>query len=90
MIDDKQDLASVLRRVQRLLAIAEDGRSNPNEAAPAARMAEAVVIHIGGARRRSLTVGAIGHANGLMAQGREGAGPGSELGCFVLAARAVR
>jgi len=41
--DDKQDLASVLRRVQKLLAIAEDGRANPNEAAAAARMAEAVM-----------------------------------------------
>ena len=43
MTDDKHDLASVLRRVQKLLAIAEDGRANPNEAAAAARMAEAVM-----------------------------------------------
>lgn len=43
MTEDSQDLASVLRRVQKLLAIAEDGRANPNEAAAAARMAEAVM-----------------------------------------------
>jgi hypothetical protein len=38
------------------------------------------VLQIGGSRQRSLTVGAIGHANWLQTQVREGSVSGSELG----------
>ncbi|MEO8298758.1 MAG: DUF2786 domain-containing protein [Burkholderiales bacterium] len=37
------DLQAVMRRVQKLLAIAADGRANPAEAAAAARMAERIM-----------------------------------------------
>lgn len=37
------NMESVLRRVRKLMAIAEDGRANANEAAAAARMAESIM-----------------------------------------------
>jgi hypothetical protein len=43
MSDDKQDLEAVLRRVQKLLAIANDDRANPAEAAAAASQAEKIM-----------------------------------------------
>lgn len=39
----QENLDSVLRRVQKLLAIAQDDRANVNEAAAAARMAESIM-----------------------------------------------
>lgn len=40
---NNQDLEAVLRRVQKLLAIANDSRANPNEAAAAASQAERIM-----------------------------------------------
>lgn len=42
-MSDTPDLESILRRVRKLLAIAEDGRGDPNEAAAAAQQAERIM-----------------------------------------------
>ena len=42
-MSDSPDLESILRRVRKLLAIAEDGRGDPNEAAAAAQQAERIM-----------------------------------------------
>ena len=43
MTSRPEDLAGVLRRIEKLLAIAQDDRANPNEAAAAAGMAERIM-----------------------------------------------
>lgn len=43
MTESREDLAGVMRRVAKLLAIAEDDRANPAEAAAAASMAEKIM-----------------------------------------------
>ena len=43
MSENNEDLSGVMRRVQKLLAIAQDDRANPQEAAAAASMAEKIM-----------------------------------------------
>jgi hypothetical protein len=43
MSTDSKELENVMRRIQKLLAIATDDRANPNEAASAAAMAEKIM-----------------------------------------------
>lgn len=43
MTEERENLSSVMRRIAKLLAMAEDSRGDPNECAAAARMAERIM-----------------------------------------------
>lgn len=70
MTTDTNDNAGVMRRIQKLLAIAQDGRGDPNEAAAAAGMAERLMRKFN-----------IEHADLLMKEIARGAGKFATFKC---------
>ena len=55
MTDRPEDLAGTLRRIEKLLAIAQDERADPNEASAAAGLADGKKVDV---RRRAMEGGA--------------------------------